>query len=104
VRAVPRAMSTGHVPGPKKPKGATDDFLLDGVSSRYVPNYLTGQAVHPRTLLFSSLFLVRLAVSVDRTVAGVQDPSWGRAPQSFSDRLVQALQIRRSLHTCSMCV
>lgn len=44
MRAVPRAMSTGHVPGPKKPKGATDDFLLDGVSSRYVPNYLTGQA------------------------------------------------------------
>ena len=41
-RAVPRAMAAGHIPGPKKPKGASDDFLLDGVSSRYVPNYLTG--------------------------------------------------------------
>ena len=41
VRAVPRAMSTGHIPGPKL-KGSTNDFLLDGVSSRYVPNYLTG--------------------------------------------------------------
>lgn len=42
VRAVPRAMATGHVPGPLPGKGATNDFLLDGVSSRYVPNYLIG--------------------------------------------------------------
>ena len=104
MRAVPRAMSTGHVPGPKKPKGATDDFLLDGVSSRYVPNYLTGQARASQDAFVLLVVSLKLAVSVDRTVAGVQDPSWGRAPQSFSDRLVQALQIRRSLHTCSMCV
>ena len=38
---MPRAMATGHVPGPLQ-HGSTDDFLLDGVSSRYVPNYLTG--------------------------------------------------------------
>jgi hypothetical protein len=48
VRAVPRAMAAGHVPGPLPGEvkgsahGATDDFLLDGVSSRYVPNYLIG--------------------------------------------------------------
>ena len=47
-RVVPRAMATGHIPGPLpgtakgSAHGATDDFLLDGVSSRYVPNYLVG--------------------------------------------------------------
>jgi hypothetical protein len=34
-----RQMATGGVPGPFK-GGITTDFLLDGVSSRYVPNYL----------------------------------------------------------------
>ena len=45
IRSVPRIMSTGHVPGPFPDKGASNDFLLDGVSSRYVPNYLVGSKV-----------------------------------------------------------
>eukprot|EP01047_Picozoa_sp_COSAG01_P029115 COSAG01_NODE_1987_length_8707_cov_2.906366_11_plen_1138_part_00 len=42
LRAIPRTMATGHVPGPFASRGHSDDFLLDGVSSRYVPNYIVG--------------------------------------------------------------
>jgi hypothetical protein len=55
VRAVPRYMAQGHVPGPAAvghkigTKGTTDDFILDGVSSRYVPNYLVGTTQQGRT-------------------------------------------------------
>ena len=44
LRGSPRAMATGHVPGPLPRGGATDDFLLDGVSSRYVPSFVVGDA------------------------------------------------------------
>eukprot|EP00035_Acanthoeca_spectabilis_P001559 m.81023 g.81023 ORF g.81023 m.81023 type:complete len:1212 (-) comp10967_c0_seq1:393-4028(-) len=41
LRQGPRLMSTGDIPGPQ-PKGSTPDFLLDGVSSRYVPHVVRG--------------------------------------------------------------
>ena len=49
-----RQMATGDVPGPRE-NGATPDFLLDGVSSRYVPNYLRGSLNSSRraTLILS---------------------------------------------------
>lgn len=45
LRAVPRTMATGHIPGPNPEGGFSSDFLLDGVSSRYVPNYILGSTV-----------------------------------------------------------
>jgi hypothetical protein len=42
-----RQMATGGVPGPIFEAGdTTHDFLLDGVSSRYVPNYMRGSLIH----------------------------------------------------------
>ena len=42
LRSIPRIMATGFIPGPNPGGGTSDDFLLDGVSSRYVPNVLVG--------------------------------------------------------------
>ena len=44
LRSLPRMMATGHIPGPFPAGGSSDDFLLDGVSSRYVPNVLVGSS------------------------------------------------------------
>eukprot|EP01052_Picozoa_sp_SAG31_P031247 SAG31_NODE_3291_length_4457_cov_2.517439_3_plen_1058_part_00 len=60
IRAVPRYMAQGHVPGPAGPghqigtKRFSDDFLLDGVSSRYVPNYLVGTRQGTATIMLKA--------------------------------------------------
>lgn len=102
---VTRRMATGHVPGQvvslDGSHGTTHDFILDGVSSRYVPNYMRGEqaltrsgrratlVLPPRTPGFTDRSLPKYVVHYQFT-----NPSGDAEPNAQYNSVFMGIDIR----------